>query len=258
VDALAGDYICYVYLKTKRNDLYLDEFTLMDDDEQITYAASYKGVHYKSLDAALTKAAADGEGTVTMCSDVLADALTVALGVNLDLCGYDLQVRALASYGNVYDSRDGQSVLCAEEILLAQNNSQLPLFDSSLGGYRFFGYSLHNYGTKVRNDKVTFGFALQFANADAYSLLAQGDSGVELRVKLGCTGASEQTFGFDGALLQQYAALVQEYPGAGAALMLHVTGIDSLAAGSQVRVTPVVTTAIGTAATGSAMDYSAG
>lgn len=257
VDTEIADYICYVYLRTgNTTDIYVDEFTLWDRDEEIVYAAEFKGVQYKDLQSALTDAAADGEGTVTLLSDVTTEALTVALGVNLDLNGKTLTVNSMVSYGNVYDNADGVAVLKGGDLLLAHNNSQLPLYDSELGGYRFFQYRMHNYGIKEKAEQVIFGFAPEFDNAAAYALLERGDSGLEVRVKLRCMGVDE-TYSFDSRLLCKYAQLLEAYPGAGAAMMLRVSGAAELEAGQTMTVTPAVVTGIGVALSGTVMTYNA-
>lgn len=258
VDTQIGDYICYVYMKTTTDDVYVDEFTLMDDDEQIRYAAQYQGIAYKQLDSALADAAADGEGKVTLLGDTSAVQVTVPLGVELDLNGYQLSCDALVSYGNVVDSADGKALLQVGQLMLASGNQQMPVYDTAAGGYRMFTFRIHNYGTKQKAQQVTFGFALVFDNEDAYTLLSQGGSGVSVQVKLAGTGMAEQSFVFADGLVQSFAQLVMEYPGAGAAMLLHVTGTDTLASGDKLTVIPIVATESGMTESGDVIAYTAG
>lgn len=253
VDTQIGDYICYVYLKTG-SDLYVDEFTLLDEDEQIADVAQVNGQNYKSLESALE--AAEG-ATVKLLGGVEESQLTIPAGVKLDLNGFVLKADALVSYGQILDSTDGVGAVQCGRLQLAQDNGQLPLYDAQKGGYRFFSYRLQNYGTKQKADQVIFGFRLAFDNADAYGLLSGGNTGASVGVQLSGTGIDARNYAFEAGLLQAYAQLVMEYPGAGACLMLRVSGTDSLAAGESLAVTPAVVTQIGVQGNGSAISYTA-
>ena len=78
-----------------------------------------------------------------------------------------------------------------------------------------------------------------------------------MSVQLSGTGIDARNYAFEAGLLQAYARLVMEYPGAGACLMLRVSGTDSLAAGESLAVTPAVVTQIGVQGNGSAISYTA-
>ena len=117
------------------------------------------------------------------------------------------------------------------------------------------GGVLVDLGGKNADDGVAYGFAIDFANTEAYALLATSDNScVNVTMNL-AWGENSLPFAFSAALLQQYAALQVKYPAMRAAMILTVTGLDTLESGAELTVTPVVEAAGQVSITGGEMVY---
>lgn len=171
--------------------------------------------------------------------------LTVPAEVTLDLNGYTLAVDSLASFGDIIDSSEGSTgALAAGEFVLT-DNTYLPLYDSAEDVYRFYEYIQRNMGTQDGDGSVVFGFGLGFAKADAYRLLAESEDALLTVTMTLSWGENSEHFVFSPALIRQYAALQTKYPAMRAAMLLTVTGIDTLESGTALTVTPGFTAVSG-------------
>jgi hypothetical protein len=193
------------------------------------------------------------DGTICILENTELAALEVAVDQHLDLNGYVLTVDSLASFGQIIDSVGGGGLI-ANNIEIS-GNDWLPIQDAN-GCYRFYEYEQESLGTKTTSDSVTFGFALDFADAAAYSaLLATQD--VQITVTLDW-GKDQQTFAFSKDLVTKYMNLVSKYPNLQPALQLKVTGLDSLEEGTVITVTPAISAVGGKIqTTGETMTYTA-
>lgn len=198
----------------------------------------------------------DTEEGFRLVADVTVDALTVEADQILDLNGHTLTVETLVCFGGIVDSSEGNGKLFTEGLDLQGNEMiSMPIYDSANGCYKFFSYELKNLGVRENVDgTVTYGFAVDFANADAYALLASVDCGVDVTMTL-AYGETELPFVFGAELVKEYADLQAEYSAMRAAMMLTVSGLDALEAGETLSVTPAVEAA-GAVAGGEAMSYS--
>lgn len=185
--------------------------------------------HYKPI-------AEQDNGTLFVTADGQWPSLTLAVGQTLDLNGKVLTVDSLASFGQIVDSVGGGGLIANN--LEISGNDWLPIQDES-GCYRFYEYEQESLGTKVTAHGVTFGFASDFADATAYGALLSTED-VQITVTLDW-GADSQTFAFSKELVAKYAALLEKYPNAQVAMQLAVTGLDTLADGTVITVTPSVT-----------------
>ena len=192
------------------------------------------------IDSLKANAVSVTEGGMCLVNDVAVDTLTVDAGKTLDLNGYTLNVNNLACFGSIVDTSEGNTGKLAVKDMVICDLAYMPIYDSANGCYRFFNYRLHNLGERNNADgSVTYGFAIDFVNTDAYELLSSGDCGVNVNMSL-IWGGNEKTFAFSAELLRQYGALQAEHPTMQAAMMLTVTGLDTLEAGATLSVTPIV------------------
>lgn len=206
---------------------------------------------YDTLAAALT-AAAEGE-CVKLTADHTEDQISIPAGVTLDLNGHALYTDSIAGFGSIIDSSDAAGVLYAQNILLSDSSAGLPLYDDAAGGYRFFAYELVSMPAKAASGNVVFGFTVEFANSAAYELM----NDLDVQVQLAWDGmeGDARAFSFSQELITEFTGLVSKYPNMTVAMMLTVTGTDTLAVDSQVRVTPVITTGIGTGVSAEVISY---
>ena len=173
------------------------------------------------------------DGTIKVMDNTAIEQLTVAFGKVLDLNGKVLTVESLASFGQIIDSVGGGGLI-VENIEITGNN-WLPILDET-GCYRFYEYEQENLGTKATSDGVIFGFALDFADTTAYTTLLNSED-VQVTVTL-AWGSNSKTFAFSTALLQRYAKLQSQFPNLQACMKLNVTGLDAVAEGTTITVTP--------------------
>lgn len=175
-------------------------------------------------------------GTLKLLRDTTIEEWTLEAGKNLDLNGHILTVDSLVSFGQIIDSV-GTGGLMAGDIVIDEND-WLPIQDST-GCYRFYEYKVTTLGTKSGNNRVTFGFALEFTDTAAYTTLLESQD-VQIAVTL-AVGERAQIYAFSRELICRYANLRITYPNLQAVMMLKVTGIDSVADGTVVTVTPEIT-----------------
>lgn len=179
------------------------------------------------------------DGVMRLIADEALDTLTVDAGMTLDLNGHTLLVNDLLCFGSVVDTGSDSGKVLAKNMILS-DLTYLPVYDSEVGGYRFFAYEMKNLGQRTNADgSVTYGFAVDFADKQAYELLSAGDCQVEVNMSL-AWGKNEKTFAFGPELMQQYAALQLRHSNVQAAMMLTVTGLDTLESGTKLSVTPIV------------------
>ena len=169
--------------------------------------ASVNDVPYVTLDAAF--AAAESGDTVKLLRSY-EGVMEVPAGVSLDLNGNVCYVKEYVATNDkeyVTDSAGG-GVLAAETMLLyGNNNGYLPLYDAEKAGYTFYSYTLtvpvadHEPAGKA----VRFWYQLQFADQDAYDLIAAGNTKLSFGVDIAWEGcALDATFKTD--LPAQWAA----------------------------------------------------
>ena len=156
---------------------------------------------YKSLADALT--VAQSGDTVKLLADVQVEDILLTNGVTIDLDGNTLTVDALTAYaenladGYIIDSSNGNNGLLVIEkdaAVFKSDNPDMPLYDAENGGYRFFNYkqTVHNKSTNVGKGMEKFWSKFHFytddtctaLDADAYSVVAMGDSGMEMGAQL--------------------------------------------------------------------------
>lgn len=237
--------------------------------------AEINGVGYKTL-ADATEAAKNGETVKLLVDYVCPDKTTyVNADTTLDLNGHMLTVNGLMANGDVIDGEvGGNGGLALNEnaengrIMLVKNNAFLPLYDATNSCYRFFQYELASRGARNGDlaNSSKFGFTLYFANKDAYRLLADAaNSGVELALDVSWESKADDRvveFVFNEQLMQKFAMAAYEQLSAGTVekttkvLTLTVSGMDALAAGEAVTVTPALKSeSTNVAVTGEALSY---
>ena len=286
--SLKGESGCDIYLQlldgTDNNPFFMDLITAVDDGAaayaehnggtaadavswcvtDLIYAqARITGstVGYPTVQAALSAATAGK--TVRLLMNVAdAGTLVVPAGVTFNLNGYTLNADNLISFGNVIDDK-GTGVLAMshsrDEALLSlmPGNTTLPLYDASVGGYKFFAYELTNLGIKESEttaDSAKFGMRLSFTNESAYALLA--DDGLELGMNIAIDREGKESllqFSFPADIMAAYAEGMSA--GTADAITLTISGLSLLSAGDTVTVTPTLLSTSDVAATASAVTH---
>ena len=201
-------------------------------------------VYYADIEEAL--AAATSGAVVSLQSNAsTALDLMVFSGITLDLNGYKLEAGSLFGEpgSRVIDSSEnGAGVLDAELESLSASNPQLPLYDSARGGYRFFTGSMKALGVREGdNDNAQFWFRMEFANPEAYRLLANGDSGITVGGSLLVGEDTTFTVQFQNNTVKTYGQKqVNAANGQIAGIYLNVTSI-SAADGDAITLIPYAT-----------------
>ena len=140
---------------------------------------------------ALSKAKAGT--TITLLKDVTDDGNIIIIPVNvtLDLNGNNLTAKMLfANAGIVKDSKEGTGSLKLKNnswMGMPEENPYLPIYDSSEGVYRFFGYKLEEYDTQNVDGRTMFVYQVTFNSLNALKLLKNGNKethGVSVQISL--------------------------------------------------------------------------
>lgn len=190
---------------------------------------------------------------ITLTENTTMDSLVIPADATLDLNGFTLCVDSLVSFGQIVDTAGGGKLLA--NTLQVSDNEWLLIRDSA-GYYRCYRYQLSNLGVRQTTNGVTFGFALDFVDADAYATLMEA---TDLQITATLTaGEFSQTFAFSSELIHSYGKLQSTYPSLKATMMLTVTGVDTLADGTGISVTPAISAVNGNLnVTGAEMTYMA-
>ena len=140
-------------------------------------------------------ATAETGDTVALSGNSAVEDLTVKSGVTLDLNGHTLTAASVNAFNgsNVKDSSTdatGLLKVAAGSLELPSSNEQLPLYDSANEGYRFYTATCKTWDPEG-ND---YWFRLTFSHSSAYDLIAKGDSGLKIGVKMTWNGNAEGIF----------------------------------------------------------------
>ena len=126
--------------------------------------------------------------------------ITIADGVTLDLNGHTLTAPSVTAFGtgSVIDGdadKTGLLKVAADELVLTDDSAQFPLYDSVNEGYRFYTANLEELDPKGN----AYYFRLKFSHSSAYDLIANGDSGLKIGVKMTWEGLEEDVFAYPDA-----------------------------------------------------------
>lgn len=206
---------------------------------------------YADLEAAFAAAAAGEDKTVTLIDTVVADEIVVPAGVTLELDGFNVRAANILSFGDVVDHNASVNaqVTITDDMVLAENNSQIPLYYNVGKYYYFTDMGAASLGARKGSDKVTFGFKLDMAENLANYILSLPEldgeyTGLTATITLDWTGSEGAVpFVISDDMMRTYGAMAYKYASTGltTALMLHVNGLDTLAAGDMVTVDMTVT-----------------
>lgn len=214
-----------------------------------TEAITHPGADFCEICGELKIAA----GKIVLPENMSAVNMTIPAGATIDLNGHILTVDSLASFGQIIDSVGGGGLIV--ENIEITGNEWLPIQDST-GCYRFHEYEVENLGAKTGTGSAIFGFTLDFEDATAYTTLLETDD-VQITVTL-AVGDNTQTYAFSRELIAKYVDLVAKYPTLQPYLRLNVTGLDSVADGTVIAVTPALTAVDGKiSALGTPITYTA-
>jgi hypothetical protein len=213
-------------------------------------AASVNGIGYTELQDAIDAAEALGEATVVVLTDQdLTSHIIISDGITLDLNGKTVKTtRYFTVYGDVVDgTAGGEGIVIAAKTHVMGQKSFMSIYDSAAGGYRFYAFEVVSAGTKKGDSDtaVKFGIKLEFVNAEAYTLIANSDTKLELHALITWTGlAAPMDYIFSDATLKSYASLVAaDLANSGStkkAITLTFTGVEVLGEDGQINVTPVL------------------
>ena len=259
------------------------------------------GVYYDDVTDALEEAIGTG-ATIQMLNDATAayngknEAIIIVYnGLTLDLNGHYVEAANLLSYGIVMDrmgdadadadvacdtaSQFADNGLTTGGILISsdttkawtqiqtENGGYLPVYDAETGSYKFFSYGIQRYQavttSNQRGTAAQFRFRLKFHNGDAYRIIANGGSGVEMVVRLYWDGLlNEIIYTMDATTVTDYAAAAYQeylagdtYSQINSYMYLTVGGVDLLSSGQAITAKPTVTTGTDAGLIGGEMVY---
>ena len=186
-------------------------------------------------------------------------------GAYIDLNGHTLTAKNIrATQGDIIDGLNGQGALIIpkngtddEHLLeLRAGNRDLALYDTEVGGYRFYTYSF-THQTKTEETVAKFGMQLTFTNNEAYELLADKDAAdFDLSVIISSEAMSEDVlYSFTTEVLAEYAAKKLSGDGANWTIVLGVRGIEELTEGQSFTVTPTAKSGTGVGSTATALTF---
>lgn len=222
-------------------------------------AAMVGTVPYDTLADALK--AVGSTGTVKLGADTSVETLRISAGASLDLNGKLLTAQDVLCFGDLTDSSvNGTGGIggiiissdTAEAIVhLQADNSQLPVYDTANGCYRFFSYehdSLGSYSPAAGTQR--FGFRLLLDNPDGYALLRDSeDSCVHIEAELALGNSITIPYVYSADQLRQYASnaatQVETDGSVRTAFFLAVTGLSALGENDVLTVTPKLDTVSG-------------
>ena len=183
---------------------FYSEYPMADEDyvpeqtdkDLITDSA---GNTYFSIEAALTSVKSGD--TISLMSDVTSSDLVLPSGVSLDLNGCTLMVDSILSYSSnaIIDSSEAVSGLLKisdpDGNMISGDNAQLPVYDHTAGGYRFFTIDVIACAVTGKNtDTPKVWFKIQTENfAQLYDLICN-DSKMMIEIKLTYDGQAEDTY----------------------------------------------------------------
>ena len=186
-------------------------------------------------------------------------------GAYIDLNGHTLTAKNIrATQGDIIDGLNGQGALIIpkngtddEHLLdLRAGNRDLALYDTEVGGYRFYTYSF-THQTKTEETVAKFGMQLTFTNNEAYELLTDKDAAdFDLSVTISSEAMSEDVlYSFTTEVLAEYAAKKLSGDGANWTIVLGVRGIEELTEGQSFTVTPTAKSGTGVGSTATALTF---
>jgi|GEM_PF-3242701 len=209
-------------------------------------AAMIDNATYFTVDKAL--AAAESGDTVTLLKDATVSELNVMNGVKFDLNGKVLTadlVTTTVAGGMIQDKTNGQGgIKIAKNIvdkenpdnskcylMLNSDNPQLPLYDASFEGYRFFNCTTTQLNTKTGTCK--FGFRFTLTNNNAYDLLTDAvnaDMELVTDLKLYIDGKEKANldYHFKPETVASYATEKKNDSASTWAIILTITGFEDL------------------------------
>lgn len=210
---------------------------------------------YTTLAAAIV--AAKGGQTVQLLADVtVEDAVTVAPDVTLDLNGKTLTATTGVVVGGTLtdssnDGTGGAGLLKvdAEKFNITKENTYLPIYDTTAGGYRLYSFKFEARGITTTDNKtsvpddatsIRMWFRLYLNNQDAYKLLTQENHGLEILIKVNKNGKELGTFNY-AEILQKYAAIAEANGDPRTySFWVQINQLDVLAAGDNLTGVPTL------------------
>lgn len=214
------------------------------------YGAVIDGTGYETLADAI--AAAQSGKTILLQANAADELVVIPAGVTLNLNGYVVDADYFAAFGSVIDTMATGGLEIAKgsaTTMLREDNAYLPLYDTTNGCYKFYAYELKSVDTPQNSTakSAQFWFTVNFANEDAYALLADADAaGMYLSVEVSWDNTT-----IIADILQtsidDWCALGNE-----GGVYVAVYGLDKV---GEVTVTPILKTSTAVNATGTAITH---
>jgi len=203
--------------------------------------AEINGESYSTLADAL--AAATAGDTIKLVDNVSESVVVISANVTLDLNGYTLTADYVASFGDIIDSANagertdfigseitklgGGIVAQMDRVVIKNTNTDFAIYDSTLGGYRFFQVEIIYKGSKVKGyttiegaegeesqqvpNQIQYGAAIKFANVNAYALIRDNAThGLEIVFDLDI-GLASYRFAYDADAIKNWATKAYTY-----------------------------------------------
>ena len=201
-----------------------------------------------SADAAKEISNAPLGSTITLqaACDAGNENVVVSNGVTLNLNGKNLTANSVTilNGGSVIDSGETAGLVTANLSASGSNGGYLPLKDNT--GYRFYQAAMEakENGTPSQTGNVKVRFKVSFTNAAAYSLIAEGNTGLTINGKFGGDSTAEGPFRrAEDATAEAFAKAWAEQAAAkngGVLIFMEFSGLEQ---GTNLTLTPSVTCA---------------
>jgi len=196
---------------------------------------------FETVSAALTEAAKTG-ATVKLVDDATETMVIVPNGTTLDLNGNVLTVNSmLIVLGSAIDTTEANGGLviagaAAGNVVFQNKANYLPVYDSTISGYRLFEYVLRT--GKMPNEtasNVSFVIGLEFTCSKAYEMIMDDDN-VKVAIDLSWEDYRKQVV-FAEPLIRESVEGFGDI-----VLYVNVTGLDNLSAGTVLSAAATVVT----------------
>jgi len=231
VNALGEDGICTDHVHVSQAGSVVMANTYL---KAITAQYDADSIKKNNVQGQLAKAKAGD--TVALTANVVTGSVGIPLDVTLDLNGHVLaadEVFGITSTSYLVDSKDGLGGLKIEKDNLSfiGENEQMPLYDATIGGYRFFDFELEYQTRETTETMVKYGIRLDLPSEQAYALLDDADNCKTVRILLTLTKEGVTPKNIDYAFRTE---TVEDYVSKSSAdlnkkygLMLTVSGLDA-------------------------------
>ena len=189
------------------------------------------GVYYADLSDALTLVSDSAAEEIEMLADVTEAVTIVYPGTTLDLNGKTVEstfVVGLNGSHVVDNTRKGLLKVASENITLATNNTETPVRDNTLGGYRFGAFYVVDQGlTENADGSLTYRFVHKQSGALAHYFTDNGASDNEIMIVVSVSWVDENGH-YDERYYTYSDAMIQDVADGGQRYTCVITGVENI------------------------------